>query len=638
MAILPTNLARVSNLLRTSVATSSMTKTQRMLLEVQNQLTTGQRINKPSDDPGDGAIIQQLQKTLEKRQGYLDNISSAKNTLSSVDTSLEGLTDLLRQATQIASANVGSDVTADARTSAAALIDNLYNQSISFGNTQFQGTYIYGGDRSDKQPFVTASNGGVKFVGTNNVLQNTFDDNMVRPFMVSGDEVFGTATGTKVGSNNLSPAITTATRLDALGGATAAGVYKGQIKITNGAANATIDLSSADSIGDVITRINAATGTTDVTAAIAPDGMSLALTAGSGAFSVTEVGGASTARDLGIRQNNPVASLDGADVKAKVTPLTLMSSIFGGGGVDASGLAITNGSSTATVTYTGPITVEAFLNQINAADVGVHAQINAAGTGLEIVNLVAGTELRIGENGGNTATQLGIRTMSPTQQLSELNNGKGVRTVPGADITVTRRDGTEFSVDLDGAATIGDVITKINTAAGSTMASFATTGNGIVMTDASVGPDTSFKVAAANFSSAGEDLGLNGLPATAGVITGKDVSPVSIAGVFTNLAKLRDALRTNDQRGITEASQGISEDLERVISVRGVTGARVQELEGREDRITDENLATQSLLSSLQDTDYTTAITQFSTLQSSLQASLRTTNTVANLSLMDFLS
>ena len=60
MAILPLQLARVSNLLRTSVATQSIASTQQQLLEVQNQLSTGKRLNAPSDDPGSAAIAEQL--------------------------------------------------------------------------------------------------------------------------------------------------------------------------------------------------------------------------------------------------------------------------------------------------------------------------------------------------------------------------------------------------------------------------------------------------------------------------------------------------------------------------------------------------------------------------------------------------
>src|SRR5688572_18965837 len=112
MAILPIQLARVSNLLRTDVSQQSISRTQRSLLEVQNELITGRRLNAPSDDPGDAAIVQQLRKTLEQRAAYLDNVSQATSHLSEVDSTLGELTGLLQQAQDIASANVGSDVTA----------------------------------------------------------------------------------------------------------------------------------------------------------------------------------------------------------------------------------------------------------------------------------------------------------------------------------------------------------------------------------------------------------------------------------------------------------------------------------------------------------------------------------------------
>jgi flagellar hook-associated protein 3 FlgL len=73
------------------------------------------------------------------------------------------------------------------------------------------------------------------------------------------------------------------------------------------------------------------------------------------------------------------------------------------------------------------------------------------------------------------------------------------------------------------------------------------------------------------------------------------------------------------------------------VRVRGETGARVQELESRQNRLDDENLATKALLSELQDTDFTDAITRFQTLQTALQASMQATSKTMNLSLMDFL-
>src|SRR5436190_15975589 len=121
MAILPLQLARVSNLLRTGVAQDSIARTQEKLLRTQNELSTGKRLNAPSDDPGDSAVVLQLQKTLEQRNGFLDNLTRASNHLGDVDTTLGDVTGLLDQAQSIASANVGSDVTPEQRKGAAAI-------------------------------------------------------------------------------------------------------------------------------------------------------------------------------------------------------------------------------------------------------------------------------------------------------------------------------------------------------------------------------------------------------------------------------------------------------------------------------------------------------------------------------------
>src|SRR3954462_5821528 len=183
MAILPLQLARVSNLLKSNLSSSTISKTQQQLLEVQNQLSTGIRLNAPSDDPGASAIAQQLQKLLETRQSYGDNLKHAQSQLGEVDSSLGDLTDLLQQAQQIASANAGSDVTADARAGAAAIVQSLYAQAIQLGNKEFNGTYLFGGDKATAPPFNTTG-GGVQFVGSSTSLANQVDEHSNFSFMV----------------------------------------------------------------------------------------------------------------------------------------------------------------------------------------------------------------------------------------------------------------------------------------------------------------------------------------------------------------------------------------------------------------------------------------------------------------------
>ncbi len=196
MAILPLQIARVSNSLRTNVASQSIARTQAQLLRVQNEMATGRKISVPSDNPGEAAIAQQLRKTLEQRDAHMTNLQRANSHLGEVDATLGEMTDLLREAQTLASANVGSDVTAEERANAATIIDSLYSRALALANKQFEGVYLFGGDRATDQPF-SVEDGGVKFVGSNTVLRNSYDENTVLPFMVSGGEVFG-ATSTRV--------------------------------------------------------------------------------------------------------------------------------------------------------------------------------------------------------------------------------------------------------------------------------------------------------------------------------------------------------------------------------------------------------------------------------------------------------
>jgi flagellin-like hook-associated protein FlgL len=641
MAIVPVQLARVSNLLRTQVTTGQITSTQEQLLKVQNELSTGKRINSPSDDPGDAAIVQQLQKTLEQRDSYMTNLQHAQSTLSEADTAMGDLTGLLQQAQQIASANVGSDVTADQRVGAAAVVENLYNQALTLGNRQFEGSYLFGGDTSTEAPYVSVV-GGVRYQGTGAQLLNQFDENTSQSFTVAAPDILGGFSGQVKGTQNLAPTVTGSTRLADLGGSTGNGVKPGSIQISNGTITKVVDLSTADSLANVVSAINAA-GVGGVTASIAGSGDKLQLSAGAGDnISVTEVGGGSVAADLGILTPIPGGAgvnVVGQTVNPLVTEFTPLASVNGGAGINGAGLTITNGQTTATVAVPPGGTVGDLLNAINASGTGVRATINDARTGIDIVNPIQGVAMSIGENGGTTAADLGIRSMSTNTTLAALNGGKGVATLPtGPEFQITRTDGTGFNVDIDGATTVQDVINAINTASGGVglTASFATTGNGIVLTDTAGGAGQ-MQVTALNGSSAAADLGIAGVAPVGNVITGTDVNAPTVDGVFTSLNKLREALQTNDQAGITEAAGKLDEDASRVVRVRGETGARVQEMEARQSRLEDQNVATKSLLSSLSDTDFTDAIARFQTLQTALQATMQTSGQILNLSLLDFL-
>lgn len=634
----PIDPARVSMLMRTTQATSLISRQQSELLKVQTQLSTGRRLLAPSDNPGEAALALQLRKALQLRTAYADNLRQAGNHLGEVDSALSEMNGLLAQAQSIASANVSSTTTAEQRSAAAEVVAAIQSQVLSLANKQVGGVYIFGGARSNTPPFA-GELGGIRFVGSRQALGNVVDEGMALAFMVDADAVFGALSTRVQGIADLTPAISPDTRLADLGGAGGQGVRLGTIRIGNGTDNALVDLAGADTVADVIGRINGA-GLGGVTAGISADGMGIALSGGPGEdLTVQEVGASTSAADLGIlRTTGAGAGVDiqGQSLQAKVTALTPLALLRGGAGIDtASGLIIKNGERSATIKFASAITVEDMLNQLNAAGVGVRAEINATANGINILNEVQGSLMSIAENGGSTAEDLGVRSFRPQTDLVDLNLGLGVQTVDGDDLRIRRGDGSHFDVDISGLGNVQDVIDAINTASGDARvtASFATTGNGIVLTDTTGDP----VVSPLNASGAAAALGLLGA-GQAGVLQSSDTHPVKTTGVFSNLLSLRQALQQNDQTEITRAAEAMLGDVERVARTQGHTGARMQEIIARSERLEDQNIATTALLSTLEDTDFTEALTRFQTLQTALQATLQTSSSLLNLSLLDFLS
>src|SRR5207237_8821784 len=116
---------------------------------------------------------------------------------------------------------------------------------LSLGNKQFEGVYLFGGDRSTAAPFVE-DGGGVKFVGSENVLENQYDENSKLSFMVDGSQVFGALSTRVQGSVDLSPALAATTRIAELKCAIGDGEHLGSMLRANAPTSVMAELSHAD--------------------------------------------------------------------------------------------------------------------------------------------------------------------------------------------------------------------------------------------------------------------------------------------------------------------------------------------------------------------------------------------------------
>lgn len=619
------NPARVTDLSRGRGAAASIQKTQSALARVQQQLTTGRRITAPSDAAGDAAVAMQLRKTLESREAYSASLDQGRRYLADADTALSDATDLLREARSIALANLDTGVSSTERQGAASVIRGLERQLLTLANQRSGDMSLFGGAIAG-DPY-GAHDGAIRFVGTEDVPTGDVAPNTPMHLLMSGPAVFGGASE-RVGSLDLSPVATTGTRLSTLGGAAGEGIERGSFRITNGTATTEIDLSTADTLGDVINRINSSGA--GVTATLV-GGNALQL---SGTSITVEESGGTTAADLGLLQ--PAGpSITGDSVRPKVTKFTPLANLNNGAGIDTAGdLTITNGDATDTLDLSSLTTVGDLLDRLNGSKAGLLAGISGDGHSLYLRNPVQGTELRVQEGSGTSAADLGWLTFTANDAVTDFNGGRGLRlNEQGDDLRLTDSTGLRFDVDLSPAGTTQDVVDAINAAAGAagatTTAVFDPGVPGIVLSDIQ-------RVSDVGDGRASVDLGLN-QPITAGTMTGRDVNPVTSQGVFGHLRQLAAALDEDDVSAAERAIGDLETDESNIVRQRAEAGGRLKEIEHRLERIEDENLVTTEMLSRIEETDFSSAVLEFQALQNSLQASLQTTSQLLGISLFDFL-
>ena len=132
------------------------------------------------------------------------------------------------------------------------------------------------------------------------------------------------------------------------------------------------------------------------------------------------------------------------------------------------------------------------------------------------------------------------------------------------------------------------------------------------------------------------DLGIEG-STTSAQFVGEDRATVAVDSLFSHLISLRDALETNDDRGITLAGEKLEFDITRLAQTRAEVGVRGRRVLDATQRQEDRQIQDHGLRSQIQDLDFTEAALRFSLLQQQLQAGLATAGRISTLSLLDFL-
>jgi flagellar hook-associated protein 3 FlgL len=161
------------------------------------QLSTGRRVNTPSDDPAATASYIGSQAQTGRDDQFLRNVGGLQARFQTADSALSSVVSVLTRAISLGVEGANGTMSPQDQQAIGAEVQGLFNQALSLANLTFQGTYLFSGTATTTQPFVAngASASGVTYQGDAGVASVEISTGQKVQTNVPGSQLFLNGSG-----------------------------------------------------------------------------------------------------------------------------------------------------------------------------------------------------------------------------------------------------------------------------------------------------------------------------------------------------------------------------------------------------------------------------------------------------------
>jgi flagellar hook-associated protein 3 FlgL len=167
----------------------------------QRQLSSGLRVSRPSDDPGQVANILQLSSDIARNDQIGVNLNRVKAEVDGGSQALSSAVSILEQVNVLGAQGSNFNQTAQTRAGLAEQVQNLLRQLVTISNTNVGGRYVFSGDADGAPPYsvdLATATGATPYAGSAATRQ--VEDPRGGTFAVSqsAQQIFDTPGGASV--------------------------------------------------------------------------------------------------------------------------------------------------------------------------------------------------------------------------------------------------------------------------------------------------------------------------------------------------------------------------------------------------------------------------------------------------------
>ncbi|MCG7384093.1 flagellar hook-associated protein FlgL [Paenibacillus sp. ACRRY] len=161
------------------------------MVKGQNQLASGQKINRPSDDPIGVGYQMRYDTDLARSDEFLENAKTGSDILKTMDSLLSQASSVMQRARTLALQASNDTYDNKQREVISSEIKQLKEQMVTIGNSTYNGKYLFNGQKTDQPPYTSDG------AATENTDQGLFYLNVSPavkvPVSITGEIVFGEA-------------------------------------------------------------------------------------------------------------------------------------------------------------------------------------------------------------------------------------------------------------------------------------------------------------------------------------------------------------------------------------------------------------------------------------------------------------
>ncbi|ABK52604.1 flagellar hook-associated protein 3 [Acidothermus cellulolyticus 11B] len=183
---------RVTQNAVTSLMLAGLQSSSSRLSTLEQQLSSGRRISKPSDDPVGTGQAMLFNEQIARTKQYQRNANDGLAWLGIADNALQTGVNIL-QRLQVLTTQAANTGTADATARASILeeVKSLKEQMLAVANTTYQNRPIFGGTTSSPVAYAVNGSGTVVYQGDTGSVLRTVGDNVQVKVNIDAAQAFG---------------------------------------------------------------------------------------------------------------------------------------------------------------------------------------------------------------------------------------------------------------------------------------------------------------------------------------------------------------------------------------------------------------------------------------------------------------